>query len=88
MPEGFAKTPEPPYYAVIFTSQRKPADEGYAAIGTVGPMRLTMFSWAPNSAVLLSRVTVPSLTVSEVTLFNVARPCKTNCHRFRPPPPR
>ena len=32
MPEGFAKTPEPPYYAVIFTSQRKPADEGYAAM--------------------------------------------------------
>jgi heme-degrading monooxygenase HmoA len=32
MPDGFAKTPEPPYYAVIFTSQRKPADEGYAAM--------------------------------------------------------
>jgi heme-degrading monooxygenase HmoA len=32
MPEGFAKTPEPPYYAVIFTSQRKPADEGYGAM--------------------------------------------------------
>jgi hypothetical protein len=32
MPEGFAKTPEPPYYAVIFTSQRRPEDEGYAAM--------------------------------------------------------
>jgi len=32
MPDGFAKTPEPPYYAVIFTSQRKPSDEGYAAM--------------------------------------------------------
>lgn len=31
MPDGFAQTPEPPYYAVIFTSQRRPADEGYAA---------------------------------------------------------
>ena len=25
-----AKTPEPPYYAVIFTSQREEADNGYA----------------------------------------------------------
>ncbi len=25
-----AKTPEPPYYAVIFTSVRTPIDEGYA----------------------------------------------------------
>ncbi|MFJ8261092.1 antibiotic biosynthesis monooxygenase family protein [Rummeliibacillus sp. NPDC094406] len=25
-----AKTPEPPYYAVIFTSQRTEADNGYA----------------------------------------------------------
>jgi heme-degrading monooxygenase HmoA len=30
MPEGFADTPEPPYYAVIFTSQRSDEDEpGY-----------------------------------------------------------
>jgi heme-degrading monooxygenase HmoA len=29
--EGFARTPEPPYHAVIFTSQRSGADaEGYA----------------------------------------------------------
>lgn len=26
---GFAQTPEPPYYAVIFTSQRTEADRGY-----------------------------------------------------------
>ena len=32
MPEGFAATPEPPYYAVIFTSQRTPADQGYAGV--------------------------------------------------------
>lgn len=25
-----AKTPEPPYYAVIFSSLRTPGDEGYA----------------------------------------------------------
>jgi len=29
MPPPFASTPEPPYYAVIFTSQRTPADAGY-----------------------------------------------------------
>lgn len=27
--ESFAKTPNPPYYAVIFTSVRAPADNGY-----------------------------------------------------------
>lgn len=26
----FAQTPEPPYYAVIFSSQRTPGDDGYA----------------------------------------------------------
>ncbi len=26
----FAQTPEPPYYAVIFTNQRTPGDAGYA----------------------------------------------------------
>lgn len=26
---GFAQTPEPPYYAVIFTSQRTEVDRGY-----------------------------------------------------------
>ncbi|NOU44776.1 MAG: antibiotic biosynthesis monooxygenase, partial [Methyloglobulus sp.] len=25
----FAKTPEPPYYAVIFSSLRTPSDNGY-----------------------------------------------------------
>lgn len=29
---GFAKTPEPPYYAVIFTSQRTEDDGGYGAM--------------------------------------------------------
>jgi len=28
----FAQTPEPPYYAVIFTSTRTPVDEGYGAM--------------------------------------------------------
>jgi heme-degrading monooxygenase HmoA len=32
MPPGFAKTPEPPYYAVIFTSTRTAGDHGYAAM--------------------------------------------------------
>ncbi len=27
---GFAQTPEPPYYAVIFTSTRTAVEEGYA----------------------------------------------------------
>jgi len=29
---GFANTPEPPYFAVIFTSQRTEGDHGYAAM--------------------------------------------------------
>jgi len=29
-----ARTPEPPYYAVIFTSQRTEGDQGYAAMAT------------------------------------------------------
>jgi heme-degrading monooxygenase HmoA len=29
---GFATTPEPPYYAVIFTSQRTEGDHGYEAM--------------------------------------------------------
>jgi heme-degrading monooxygenase HmoA len=29
MPEGFAATPEPPYYAVIFTSTRTAVEQGY-----------------------------------------------------------
>jgi len=32
MPEGFANTPEPPYYAVIFTSQRTEGENGYEAM--------------------------------------------------------
>ncbi|HVI52157.1 MAG TPA: antibiotic biosynthesis monooxygenase [Candidatus Sulfotelmatobacter sp.] len=28
----FAKTPKPPYYAVVFSSQRTDADDGYAAM--------------------------------------------------------
>jgi heme-degrading monooxygenase HmoA len=30
--EKFARTPEPPYYAMIFTSQRSAGDNGYAAM--------------------------------------------------------
>jgi heme-degrading monooxygenase HmoA len=29
---GFARTPEPPYYAVIFSAQRTDGDDGYAAM--------------------------------------------------------
>jgi heme-degrading monooxygenase HmoA len=29
---GFATTPEPPYYAVIFTSQRTEGDQGYEIV--------------------------------------------------------
>ena len=32
MPHAFAKTPEPPYYAVIFASQRTDGDNGYGAM--------------------------------------------------------
>lgn len=32
MPNEFAKTPEPPYYAVIFTSQHSEDTKGYAAM--------------------------------------------------------
>ena len=32
MNAGIAKTPEPPYYAVIFTSQRTEGDDGYEAM--------------------------------------------------------
>jgi heme-degrading monooxygenase HmoA len=32
MQSGFAATPEPPYYAVIFTSQRTTGDNGYEAM--------------------------------------------------------
>jgi heme-degrading monooxygenase HmoA len=31
-PAGFARTPEPPYYAVIFTSRRTAGDHGYDAM--------------------------------------------------------
>ncbi|KFL36939.1 antibiotic biosynthesis monooxygenase family protein [Arenimonas donghaensis] len=31
MTERFANTPQPPYYAVIFSNQRTPGDEGYGA---------------------------------------------------------
>ena len=29
--DGFARTPQPPYYAVIFTSRRTVGDDGYGA---------------------------------------------------------
>ncbi|MCR9078288.1 MAG: antibiotic biosynthesis monooxygenase [Hyphomonadaceae bacterium] len=31
--DGFSRTPEPPYYAVIFTSRQGENDEGYDAMG-------------------------------------------------------
>ncbi len=31
-PSSLAQTPEPPYYAVIFTSQRSDGDHGYGAM--------------------------------------------------------
>jgi hypothetical protein len=34
MDAGFTKTPEPPYYAVIFTSRRTDGDNGYDAMAT------------------------------------------------------
>ena len=30
--DGIAATPQPPYYAVIFTSTRMPGDDGYGAM--------------------------------------------------------
>ena len=33
MQSAFAKTPQPPYFAVIFTSQRTDVDDGYGAMG-------------------------------------------------------
>jgi heme-degrading monooxygenase HmoA len=36
MPDSrFARTPEPPYYAVIFASQRTEGDQGYAAMASL-----------------------------------------------------
>ena len=32
MTPGFAPTPQPPYYAAIFTSQRTAGDQGYGAM--------------------------------------------------------
>ena len=32
MPSPFAQTPEPPYYAVIFTSQRTAGERGYGVV--------------------------------------------------------
>lgn len=34
MPPGIASTPEPPYYAVIFTSERTDGDNGYGEMAT------------------------------------------------------
>lgn len=50
---GFAKTPTPPYYAVIFSSQRSDGDLGYAAMAELiararvsGWLRLRLQMWA------------------------------------------
>jgi heme-degrading monooxygenase HmoA len=32
--DSIAQTPQPPYYAVIFTSMRTPGDDGYGAMVT------------------------------------------------------
>lgn len=32
MTSAFARTPAPPYYAVIFTTRRTPGDDGYGAM--------------------------------------------------------
>ena len=32
MADGFARTPDPPYYAVIFKSHRRDGDDGYGAM--------------------------------------------------------
>jgi glutathione S-transferase len=37
LPERLCTTPEPPYYAVIFTSQRTAVDDGYDAMATAWP---------------------------------------------------
>ncbi|MGE0812539.1 MAG: antibiotic biosynthesis monooxygenase [Vicinamibacterales bacterium] len=34
MADGFAPTPAPPYYAVIFTSRRREGDDGYGAMAS------------------------------------------------------
>lgn len=34
MIDRFARTPKPPYYAVVFSSQLRPEDEGYAAMAS------------------------------------------------------
>ncbi len=39
--QGFARTPEPPYYAVIFTSKRREGDHGYEAMAET-MMRLAL----------------------------------------------
>ncbi len=32
MADGFAETPDPPYYAVVFTSRRTAGDQGYESM--------------------------------------------------------
>jgi heme-degrading monooxygenase HmoA len=62
MHPGFAKTPDPPYYAVIFTSTRTAGDHGYAAMADAGNLGaesargadglgMTVSYWADEAAI-------------------------------------
>jgi heme-degrading monooxygenase HmoA len=51
-PQAFARTPDPPYYAVIFTSQRTEGDRGY------GQMAERMVELAANQPGFLGIETV------------------------------
>src|SRR3954469_19927394 len=62
MSSPIAETPEPPYYAVIFTSIRKPDDDGYALTAE----RMTTLAAAQEGylGVESARVTELGITVS------------------------
>jgi hypothetical protein len=58
MAHGFAMTAQPPYYAVIFTSQRMDGDRGYEAMATA------MFELAQRQPGCLGSKVQEMLTVS------------------------
>ena len=62
MHAGFTKTPEPPYYAVIFTSQRTEGDHGYEA------MAQAMFELALKQPGCLGAETVRDLSGLGITV--------------------
>lgn len=45
MSDRFARTPKPPYYAVIFANQRTPGDDGY---GTTADRMVALASQQPG----------------------------------------